>query len=66
MSFDVKDLPDLILLEEERRPDTTQVMDLLLSLSQETPVGDLQGFGNGNPPSPMFGEEEEDEDLSDM
>ncbi|XP_078153113.1 uncharacterized protein LOC144548311 [Carex rostrata] len=54
MPFDVKDLPDLVLLEEERRPDTTQVMDLLLSLSQETPVGDMQGFGNVNPPSPML------------
>ena len=54
MPFDVKNLPDLLLLEEERSPDTTQALDLL-----------VQGSGDGNPPSPMSGDEE-DEDLLDL
>ena len=55
MSFDVKDLPDLLLLEVDRSPEPTQALDLL-----------VQGSGDGNPPYPMFGDEEEDEDLLDL
>ena len=67
MSFDVKDLPDLIMLEEARSPATTQAMDLLLSLAQDTHTsGIYAGFWQWQPPSPMYGEEEEDEDLLDL
>jgi hypothetical protein len=54
MPFDVKDLPDLLLLEEARSPEPIQALDLL-----------VQGSGDGNPPSPMSGDEE-DEDLLDL
>ena len=52
MSFDVKNLPYLILLEGERSPEPIQALDLL-----------VQGSGDGNPPYPMFGEEVDEENL---
>ena len=63
---DVKDLPDQLQEEEVRSPELAQVVDLLMSISQVDNSADLQVFGAGNPPSPMYGEEESDEDLLDI
>ena len=54
MPFDVKDLPDFLLLEVERSPESIQALAPL-----------VQGSGDGNPPSPMSGNEEDD-DLLDL
>ena len=53
--FTVKNLPDLLLMEEIRSPAMTPALDLL-----------GQGSGDGNPPYPMSGVEDEDEDLLDL
>ena len=55
MPFDVKNLPDLLPMEEVSNPDMTSALDLV-----------VQGSGDGNPPYPMSGDEEEDEDLLDL